>query len=325
MSSARHERDPISASEESNTLQTTKIGMAKPEPMEVQQPATGVAARTGGTIEGCATAPTDRGTVSRTITVEISGSLTKLASDGSQARWGVDKNANAVFQPTSTDKGYSDIAGQCDIGNAVLHSMKLTEVRSTFPCTLGIDIAGVSGQHATRDGVKYAIVVQKDTKHHVNKQLVSPDEMTNSEYLKKYPGMTPDKIAKEGIVRVPGEEYVFVDSQHPIVEMLCVNQDVLQVNMSAAELIDGRWYKVSSDVVTDCTKLLDQQLLQHLPIVDLSDFKVNVERVGKVPWDRLDNIADDLQGQSNMDPLVERMMTRMNTVSLEIELEYSFM
>ena len=50
--------------------------------------------------------------------------------------------------------------------------------------------------------------------------------MTNSEYLKKYPGMTRQNLSKVGIVSVPGEDYVFVDSNHPIVEMLQVNSTV---------------------------------------------------------------------------------------------------
>ena len=80
-----------------------------------------------------------------------------------------------------------------------------------------------------------------------------------------------------------------------------------------------------SGIVTDCAKLLDQQLLQHLPLIDLSAFEIKAERLGKIPWDRTDAIADDLAAQKNVGPLVERLMTRKNTLSLEIELEYSFM
>jgi len=56
--------------------------------------------------------------------------------------------------------------------------------------------------------------------------------------------MNRDNLSKVGIVHVPGEDYVFVDSAHPIVEMLQVNEEVLQVDMSEATLIDQRWYKV---------------------------------------------------------------------------------
>jgi len=266
----------------------------------------------------------DRGTVRRSLTIEISGSLTKLAADGVQATWSVANNASAVFQPERSDKGYSDVAGQCDITNTVMHSVTVTDVRSSFPCSVGVDISGITGTHATREGKKYALVVQGDTKWQGSKKLLEPDEMTNSDYLKKYPGMTPEKIAKEGIVPVPGESYVFVDSNHPVVEMLTVNQDLLQVNMADAELIDGRWYKVAGEVVSDCTKLLDQQLLQHLPLVNLSTFNVSAERLGGMAWDRMDSISDDLMGK-NMDPMIERIMTKTNSLSLQLELEYTFM
>lgn len=325
MSSARRDVDfenetNIVAANTRDPLSKTTVNMTPAKSTNIDSIESG-----DGAMEKVANvASTERGTVKRTLTVEIAGSLTKLAATGTDARWGVDKNSAVIFQPVASDKGFSDVAGDCDISNAVLHSMTIKEVRSTFPCTVGVDITGVVGTHATREGGKYALVVQKDTAHHINKQLVTPDEMTNSEYLKKYPGMTPDKISTEGIVRVPGEEYVFVDSNHPIVEMLTVNEEVLQVNMGAAELIDGRWYKVSSEVVSDCAKLLDQQLLQHLPLVDLSKFEVKVERLGQIPWDRSDGLADALAGE-HLDPLVERLMTRNNSLSLEIDIEYGFM
>ena len=67
-----------------------------------------------------------------------------------------------------------------------------------------------------------------------------------------------------------------------------------------------------------------QQLLQHLPLVNLSTFGVAAERLGGLAWDRLDAISCDLAGK-NMDPMIERIMTKNNTLSLQLELEYTFM
>lgn len=328
MSSARIDdddrlgRDPLATKP---TFQTSLQSMqpSAAEPAAVEEP-TAPAAVNKKSDAGSLQSAGERGTVRRALTIEISGSLTKLAAEGAKTTWNVAKNAPAIFQPVRSDKGYSDVAGQCDITNAVMHSVSVTDIRSTFPCSVGVDISGITGTHATREGKKYAVVVQGDTKWQGSKKLLEPDEMTNSDYLKKYPGMTPEKIAKEGIVQVPGESYVFVDSNHPVVEMLTVNQELLQVNMADAELIDGRWYKVAGEVVADCTKLLDQQLLQHLPLVNLSTFGVAAERLGGLAWDRLDAISCDLAGK-NMDPMIERIMTKNNTLSLQLELEYTFM
>jgi hypothetical protein len=266
----------------------------------------------------------NRGVVTRNVTVEIAGSLTRLAANGTQATWSVDTNAHAVFQPCATDRGYSDVAGECDLKNAVLESMTVTEVKSTFPCSLGLHITGVNGTHVSREGTRYGMIVTGDTKWQGDRALVEVTDMTNNEYLRKYPGMTPDKISSAGIVPVPGENYVFVDLNHPIIEMLAVNASVLQVSMSEEDLIDHRWYKVEQQVVADCTKLLDQQLLQHLPLVDLTSFQVTAERLGQVAWDRVESVTDAVQGKG-YDPLVERLMEKQNTIALQLKVCYRFM
>lgn len=291
-------------------------------PQVQSQPSAGVAPAASQMVDE--EAPS-RGVVSRVVTVEVSGSLTRLAAAGPKTTWSVDKNAHAIFQPTAQDRGYSDIAGECDIKNAVLHTMEILEIKSTFPCALGVNVTGVNGQHVSREGVKYSLIVTGDTKWQGERKLVEVDDMTNNEYLRKYPGMTPDKISSAGIVKVPGEPYVFVDSNHPIIEMLAVNADMLQVNMQDADLIDGRWYKVQGQVVKDCTELLDKQLLQHLPIVDLSEFSVEVERLGQVAWDRTDTVTDGISGTKSFDPLVERMMEKNNVLTLQLKVQYRFM
>lgn len=310
-------RDPLATDVATKTLPPTSLQSEAPRAPSVLGSETPIP-------ESSLTAG-DRGVVRRSLTIEIGGSLTQLASSGVHASWSLEKNSNAVFQPAASDKGFSDIAGGCDIGNSVMHRVEVTSIRSTFPCTVGVDITGITGTHATREGKKYALVVQDNTNWQGSKTLLEPDEMTNSEYLKKYPGMTPDKIAKEGIVDVPGESYKFVDCNHPVVEMLSVNQALLQVNMDEAELIDGRWYKVAGEVVNDCTKLLDQQLLRHLPLVDLNNFAVSMERLGGASWDRMDNIANDFSANKNMDPVLERVMSKHNKLTITLDLEYTFM
>lgn len=265
-------------------------------------------------------------TISRFVTAELRGSLAKLATGGTSVKWSLADTANAVFGPTAGDKGFAADSEGCDIKNAVLHELTIVEMRSSFPCALGVNITGVQGSHFSKEGTPYAKILLEDTRWSGIDSLVTPDEMTNSEYLKKYPGMNRDNLNKVGIVNVPGEDYVFVDSAHPIVEMLQVNAAVLQVDMTEAKLIDGRWYKVASQVVSDCTKLLDQQLLQHLPIVDLSQFNITAERLGKIPWDSTHSVIDSIsQANKNYDPQLERIMTKNNCVQIQMKLTYGFM
>ena len=76
----------------------------------------------------------------------------------------------------------------------------------------------------------------------------------------------------------------------------------------------------------DCTKLLDQQLLQHLPIVNLEDFSVTIERANNESWDSVAQVADHVPVDSAAyDQQLERIMTKTNTFQLVIEMEYGFM
>lgn len=156
-----------------------------------------------------------------------------------------------------------------------------------------------------------------------NENLAKPDEeLVNSDYLQKYPGMTVDNLRTKNIVRVPDEQFVFVDSGHPVVEMLEANAEVLQININEADLIDGRWYKVNNDVFEDCATLLDKELLQNLPLVNLENFTISACRTANKPWDCTEQACANA-GKSNS--AVDMILTRENTLSIQFAVEYGFM
>ena len=260
----------------------------------------------------------------RVITAEISGSLAKLGAGGAgAATWKIDSQAiEHVFSPkTSEVNGNRDQTS--DLKNVVLHGVELLGVQSTFPVTLGLKISGVEGKHYTQTGEQFSHIVMAGQNWSGHEYLTKPEEaLVNSDYLQKYPGMTVDNLRTKHVVRVPDEQFVFVDANHPVVEMLDANSDVLQINIQEAELIDGRWYKVNSDVFEDCARLLDKELLQNLPIMDLTEFTVEAQRTGHSAW------ASPAQACSNAGSSAkasEMILTRENTISVQFAIEYGFM
>jgi hypothetical protein len=210
-----------------------------------------------------------------------------------------------------------------DLTNVLLHKLTLLSVESSFPVTIGLNITGVDGKHFTKTGEQFAHVVLSQQKWSGEEHLTkTDDELVNSDYLQKYPGMTIDNLRTKNIVRVPDEQFVFVDSNHPVVEMLEANSEVLQINITDAELIDGRWYKVNNDVFEDCASLLDRELLQNLPLVNLDDFKICASRTGNTPWDCTTQACANA-GKSNTS--VDMILTRDNTLSIQFAVEYGFM
>ena len=140
MSSARIEeterppgRDPLAAKSNFQTpMQSMQPGVVAAAPNEALSGPDVVEKKHGAApLAGS----NERGTVRRSLTIEMSGSLTKLAAEGVKTTWSVAHNAAAVFQPERSDKGYSDVAGQCDITNAVMHAVSVTDIRSTGPTT----------------------------------------------------------------------------------------------------------------------------------------------------------------------------------------------
>jgi hypothetical protein len=288
---------------------------------------TDASSKTSVTFGSIGTAAEDeRQIVRRTLTVEINGSLVRLQNHGKRMEWTLPEGiASKVFAPLKSElTGNPEDDKLADIKNVILHNVTMESVNSTFPISLGVEISGVEGRSFTRTGNQYATIVPPRTTVNTAVPLTAHGEqLTNSDYLAKYPGMTIDNIRTKGVVQVADENVIFVDRTHPVIEMLEANSDVLQVGLDASDLIDNRWFKVASDVFNDCSELLAERLLAKLPVENLEAFKVVIERAGNVDWDTAHGIGDSVTATS--DRALEHMMQKENSLCMQISVEYSFM
>jgi hypothetical protein len=186
------------------------------------------------------------GTITRHFSVDFSGSLAEIADSPSLATWSPTElsifQSRTRFAPACTKSEFR----QGNLSSAILIGMKIKKVESTFPTKIGLTISGCKGNFYTGNGSRYAYVVgTNEASHNLDKIVATTNPYVNSEYLRLYPGMTAENLKTNGIMDVPGENYVFVDFQHPIVEMMSENQDTLQLDLKNARLIDNRWYKAS--------------------------------------------------------------------------------
>ena len=241
---------------------------------------------------------------------------------------------NAVWKPL---EGHMDIfqsksryAPNCrkaavrqgNLEQVILVGMKVKKVESNFPCQLGFRIHGAKGNYYTCNGERYAFLIgSNENTPNLNQIIVTTNPYVNSEYLRLYPGMTKDKLREEGIMHVPGENYVFVDKQHPIVEMMTENQDVLQIDLASAELIDNRWYKVSKTVTERCLDELETELVENLPLMDFTKFNASIHRLYNRGWDDEAEVCDNIQQRD----LRSRVMTTNRRCSVVVEVSYVYM
>lgn len=260
--------------------------------------------------------------ITRHFVANFSGSLSELADSPSLGSW---RPTDASIFQSRTRWGPNATKSDERKGNlsqAILIGMKIKKAESTFPCDLGLTITGAKGNFYTGDGKRYAYITGSNEKsHHLDKVVATTNPYINSEYLRLYPGMTKDNLRTNGILEVPGENYVLVDHQHPIVEMMAENAEVLSVDIGAAKLVDDRWYKVAKNVTDRCLKELGDELEGNLPIIDLSDFSVEIGRLHGNAWDSESEVCDNVSSPE----MRAKIMDTNRRAQYIIEMSYAFM
>ena len=262
--------------------------------------------------------------ITRHFVMHWDNSLAGLAAYPEKASWKPMDEHMDIFQSQTRYAPNCRKAAtrQGNLEQVILVGMKIKKVQSNFPCQLGLKVAGSKGNFYTGAGERYSYLIgANESTPQMNDVLVSTSPMVNSEYLRLYPGMTKEKLRSEGIMAVPGENYVFVDKNHPIVEMMGENQDVLQINLEDAELIDDRWFKVSKTVTERCLSELESELLENLPIVNLKDFGASIHRLHGRDWDAQEEVCDNISQRD----LRSRVLTTNRRCTAVVEMSYCFM
>lgn len=261
--------------------------------------------------------------ISRQVILHWDNSLAGLAAVPENATWRPLDDHMDIFQSktryapncrkASTRKG--------DLSQVIIVGMKLKKIDSTFPCQLGLTIHGSRGNYYTCNGERYSYLIgANEANTNLDEIVVTTNPYVNSEYLRLYPGMTSEKLRKEGIMNVPGENYVFVDKGHPIVEMMAENQDILQIDLKGADLIDNRWYKVSKTITERCLSELENELVTNLPLLDLTKFSASIHRLYGRPWDDESEVCENITQRE----LRSRVMTSTRRATAVLQINYAF-
>lgn len=261
--------------------------------------------------------------ITRRIICQWDNSMRGLAREPANATWRPLDDSYHIFQSKTryAPNCAASTERQGKLDQVVLLGMKLKKVESTFPCQLGLSLAGAKGNFYTCNGERYAYLVgSNETSHVLDEVVMATDAAANSEYLRLYPGMTSEKLRTEGIINLPGENFCYVDKAHPVVEMLAENQDVLQINLADAPLMDDRFYKVSQAVTERCIAELEEHIVKKLPVTDLKAFDASIHRLYGREWSDEDEICDNIVDPS----LRARMMDTNRRLTAVVELTYAY-
>lgn len=261
--------------------------------------------------------------ITRHYILQWDNSLAGLAAVPENATWKPLDDHLDIFKSTTRwgPNCHKSAVRQGNLNQAIMVGMKVKKVTSNFPCQLGLKINGAKGNYYTCNGERYAYLIGAgEETQNLDEIVVTTNPYVNSEYLRLYPGMTSKKLREEGIMQVPGENYVFVDRQHPIVEMMSENQDVLQIDLGGADLIDNRWYKVSKTITERCLSELENELVTNLPMLNLNNFSASIHRLYGRQWDSEDEVCDNVVQPE----LKSRVMTANRRATAIIQLTYAF-
>ena len=125
----------------------------------------------------------------RNISVSIKASLNQLCLQKSRGTWAPTQEAlRSIFQQkrfTSLD-GAAENMG--DLKSVVLHNMRITHVKSTFPMALGAKISGVDDCTYSSTGEAFSAIVLPKTESSRVKELQADDVSLAYEFAKKFPG-----------------------------------------------------------------------------------------------------------------------------------------
>lgn len=159
-------------------------------------------------------------------------------------------------------KKFTDLAGaaeqQGDLRSIVLHSMKLTHVKSSFPFSIGARMTGVDDITYSLTGEPFSTIVLPNSESVTGKCLQADDTELAYEFAKKFPGYTSSNLGSKGVHEVQARRFVLVAADHPIVSAISENADKLQ--MGEISMMPEGLVKLSSSLYESILPLVRTQV-----------------------------------------------------------------
>jgi hypothetical protein len=196
-----------------------------------------------GPFARCDKSTIQQGSVlTRSVMVNITGSLANLAMQGTQAGvWRPVEGMQLRVFGMSSDADAQIATNQ--LRTALIHEVKLIEHRSTFPVPMGVNIECVPSNEKTDMGDGYAYTVLPHSIISVPQVLYQCDvgAEEGNQWRKDFPKYNAGNIEKEGILEVQNCPYVFVHQDHPVIMLLRHNSNLIGCNIDDQPKIDNEW------------------------------------------------------------------------------------
>lgn len=249
----------------------------------------------------------------RKLAVRFRGSLNDFYENPNLTEWSV--STPKVFGVDEDDEN-----GLKRLEDAILIGAKIKKIHSSFPCDINIEVSDIKNKNYVFSdaGTCHYLVYPKEINHVLDEVLLEPDESLNSDYLKEHIKYTPKNLLHD-VVAIPNSTFSFVGKNNPLIKIINLNSEALQMSLTANDLVNDEFYKVDNAVLYDCSELLINELTNTFPITNLNEFKVNISRADRLDFNDPDQICDNVVG----DAAVSKIMNSKRDLACILELTYS--
>lgn len=211
----------------------------------------------------------------RTVVASIKATLGELCNSRNKGVWSPSTDSlKSIFQNTQ----FTDLSGsqqaKGDLKNTVLHSITCTQLVSTFPIALGVDITGVDSNTFAQSGTAYSTIVLPNTASTEKVVLQQDDVQVAYDFMAKYPGYTAGNLETNGVHAVPQRRFVLVSGDHPVMTAIKDNQTTLQTD-EFAEMPEGL-VKMSTTLYDAVMPIVKQQVAAQVRVRDYTRAQISL-------------------------------------------------
>lgn len=267
--------------------------------------------------------------IRRRIYVEISGTMSNFKVQGeTAATWKPreDKHPD-VFGLTDAFENGMDYATSANVlKNAMMRKVTMLEYKNTFPVTLGVSISCLTPDEAAENGDRFVATALPTCTNSTPQVIYETDgsSIESVEWRKRYPQYNESNLQSEGVLEIKHQPYVFVDKDHPAIEMMRLNKELLNANIDDHELFDSRYYKVTKQLMSTLCNTLRTKVLDKVTYRDLNSFQIQLHRLNRKAWDKIgkEDLDEHFESPEQAKNKIQQLLVKPHKYMARLELEY---
>ena len=279
--------------------------------------------------------------VSRTLLVRIEGDRMTWDSQGANgAMWRMTpEHATNIFHyaPNKGDTPASLQMQQERLGRAMIKRVTVMETFSNInePVAMQIDNLPCKEYTEAGDGAHLFLCCAGHSETPKEVYNIRGDTELGMAWMQKYPRHTVHNLDTQGVVRLPGKIFCFVEEKHPVLAYMKLilpnDQYEMLVDMDMGPMQGQGFYRINNDDFNYYATDIREHVLRDAPAsFDLSTLTVRIRRPNGAKWFHvseneaytlLDNSAPE-KAEQNLELLV-RYMEKTLQLTMRLEVEYT--